>query len=93
MLNSKAGSILTLSYAPPPRPPQEIATFLLSEEARDLRPVLVTWVSGAADLVFRDRVRKALALLPSLAPRIPLLGIPLPAPPPPPVFLPGVKFP
>ena len=39
--------------------PQEIASFLLSPEARELRPLLVGWVSGGLDLLLRDRLRKA----------------------------------
>ncbi|PNW83358.1 hypothetical protein CHLRE_05g246552v5 [Chlamydomonas reinhardtii] len=38
---------------------QEIASFLLSPEARELRPLLVGWVSGGLDLLLRDRLRKA----------------------------------
>jgi hypothetical protein len=53
---------------------QEIFSFLLSPEARDLRPLLVSWLTGAVDLVARDRLRKAYAALPSLAPRLPLIG-------------------
>jgi hypothetical protein len=66
----------------------EVLRFVLSEEARDLRPLLVSWIATGADLLIRDRARKALALAPSLAPRLPFVGA-LPLPPPPPVFLPG----
>ncbi|WIA08193.1 hypothetical protein OEZ85_007646 [Tetradesmus obliquus] len=73
----------------------EVLAFVLSPEARELRPLLVGWLAGAADLVIRDRARKAAAALPGLlTPRLPfaaLLGLPsLPSPPPPPVFLPGL---
>lgn len=72
---------------------QEIATFLLSPEARELRPLLVGWISGGADLLLRDRSRKAFALAAArLAPRLPFLPFALPAPPPPPVFVPGRGF-
>lgn len=72
----------------------EVLAFVLSPEARELRPLLVGWLSGAADLLLRDRSRKAAAALPGLlTPRLPfaaLLGLPsLPSPPPPPVFIPG----
>lgn len=33
----------------------ELLAFVLSPEARELRPLLVGWLSGAADLVLRDR--------------------------------------
>lgn len=33
----------------------EILAFVLSPEARELRPLLVQWLAGAADLVIRDR--------------------------------------
>ncbi|GIL78183.1 hypothetical protein Vretifemale_7622 [Volvox reticuliferus] len=68
---------------------QELATFLLSPEARELRPLLVGWVVGGLDLLLRDRLRKAYSLAAaSLTPRLPFLGS-LPAPPPPPLYLPG----
>eukprot|EP00879_Flechtneria_rotunda_P007223 GHRR01007579.1.p1 GENE.GHRR01007579.1~~GHRR01007579.1.p1 ORF type:complete len:633 (+),score=243.40 GHRR01007579.1:333-2231(+) len=72
----------------------EILQFVLSPEARELRPLLVNWLAGAADLVLRDRARKAAAALPGLlTPRLPfaaLLRLPqLPSPPPPPVLIPG----
>jgi hypothetical protein len=72
----------------------EVITFLLGPEARDLRPLLAGWLAGAADLLLRDRSRKAAAALPGLlTPRLPfaaLLGLPsLPSPPPPPFFVPG----
>ncbi|KIY97909.1 hypothetical protein MNEG_10055, partial [Monoraphidium neglectum] len=66
-----------------------VLRFVLSPEAKDLRPLLVSWLSTGADLLLRDRARKALALAPSLAPRLPLLGA-LPLPPAPPVFVPGL---
>lgn len=68
---------------------QEIATFLLSPEARQLRPLLLGELVDGADLLLRDRLRRAHAQLPALAPRLPLLGLALPAPPPPPVLVPG----
>lgn len=72
----------------------EVLAFVLGPEARELRPLLVGWLAGTADLVVRDRARKAAAALPGLVtPRLPfaaLLGLPsLPSPPPPPVFIPG----
>lgn len=71
---------------------QEIASFLLSPEARDLRPLLVGWVSDGLDLYIRDRLRKGFNLLSaSLTPRLPFIGS-LPTPPAPPVFIPGLGF-
>ncbi|KAG2430848.1 hypothetical protein HXX76_009822 [Chlamydomonas incerta] len=68
---------------------QEIASFLLSPEARELRPLLVGWVSSGADLLLRDRLRKAYNLASaSFTPRLPFIGS-LPLPPPPPVWVPG----
>lgn len=67
----------------------EVLRFVLSPEARDLRPLLVSWLATGADLLIRDRARKALAAAPALAPRLPFLG-PLPLPPAPPVPVPGV---
>eukprot|EP00798_Chlamydomonas_sp_ICE-L_P020473 gene20473-27261_t len=68
---------------------QEIFQFLLSPEARDLRPLLVDQLTVGLDHLNRDRLRKAYALLPSFAPRLPFFGaIPLPALPP--VFVPGL---
>jgi hypothetical protein len=74
----------------------EVLAFVLGPEARELRPLLIGWLAGAADLVVRDRARKAVAALPGLVtPRLPfaaLLGLPsLPSPPPPPVFVPGAS--
>jgi hypothetical protein len=43
-----------------------------------------------ADLFLRDRVRRAYARLPTLAPRLPFIGALLPPPPPPPIFVPGI---
>jgi hypothetical protein len=43
-----------------------------------------------ADLFLRDRARRAYALLPTLAPRLPFIGALLPPPPPPPIFVPGL---
>lgn len=60
--------------------------FLLSPEARDLRPLLVGWLVNGLDLFARDRARKAYAGLATLAPRLPFLG-PLPMPPKPPVLV------
>ncbi len=83
--------------APPARPPsslpraQEIFAFLLSPEARDLRPLLTSWLSNGLDLFARDRARKAYASLATFAPRLPFIGA-LPTPPAPPVFVPGLGF-
>jgi hypothetical protein len=33
----------------------EVLAFVLSPEARELRPLLVGWLAGAVDLVVRDR--------------------------------------
>jgi hypothetical protein len=70
---------------------QEVLAYLLSPEAKDLRPLLVTWIANGLDLFARDRARKAYARLATLAPRLPFLG-PLPMPPKPPVFVPGKGF-
>lgn len=67
---------------------QEIVGFLLSPEARDLRPLLLAELVDGADLFLRDQLRRAYTRLPSLTPRLPLLGA-LPAPPQPPVYVPG----
>ena len=71
---------------------QEILAYLLSPEARQLRPLLVRELAVAADLFARDRARRAVAALPGLlTPRLPLLGVSLLPPPPlPPVFVPGL---
>ncbi|EFJ46283.1 hypothetical protein VOLCADRAFT_105641 [Volvox carteri f. nagariensis] len=67
----------------------ELASFLLSAEARELRPLLTGWVVGGLDLLLRDRLRKAFNLATAtLTPRLPFLGS-LPAPPPPPLYVPG----
>jgi len=70
---------------------QEILAYLLSPDAKDLRPLLVGWMVNGLDLFARDRARKAYARLATLAPRLPFLG-PLPMPPKPPVFVPGKGF-
>ena len=72
---------------------QEILAYLLSPQARQLRPLLVREVTVGLDLAARDRARRAVAALPGLlAPRVPLLGFQLPAPPLPPVLVPGAGF-
>mmetsp|Transcript_6338 Transcript_6338/g.15184 ORF Transcript_6338/g.15184 Transcript_6338/m.15184 type:complete len:662 (+) Transcript_6338:167-2152(+) len=66
----------------------EVVAFLLSPEARELRPLLVREISNGLDLFLRDRFRKAYALLPGLLapPRLPFLpALPSPPPPPPPL--------
>lgn len=70
---------------------QELLGFLLSPEARDLRPLLVTELTNGLDLFLRDRLRRAAAAAATLTPRLPLLGLPLlPGPLPlPPVPVPG----
>ncbi|KAK9828554.1 hypothetical protein WJX72_000728 [[Myrmecia] bisecta] len=67
---------------------QDIIAFLLSPEARDLRPMLVREVVNGLDLFARARTRRAYASLPTLAPRLPFVGS-LPTPPLPPMFVPG----
>ena len=66
-----------------------MVAFLLSPEARDLRPLLVDELVEGVDLWARDRLRRAYTRLPALAPRLPFIGS-LPTPPPPPVFVPGL---
>lgn len=69
--------------------------FLLSPEARDLRPLLLTELVDGFDLFLRDRLRRAYASLPALlAPRLPIFGplSGLPSLPVPPVLVPGVGF-
>ena len=79
---------------PPPHththhpPTQDVVAFLLSPEARDLRPLLVEELVNGLDLAARDALRRAYGALPSLAPRLPFIGS-LPTPPPPPVLVPG----
>lgn len=71
-------------------PMQEIVTYLLSPEARDLRPLLVRELVAGLDLYGRDRARRAAAALPGLlAFRLPIFGA-LPALPTPPIFIPGL---
>lgn len=70
--------------------PQEIVTYLLSPEARDLRPLLVRELVTGLDLAGRDRARRAADALPGLlAPRLPFFGA-LPALPTPPIYVPGL---
>ena len=72
---------------------QDTITFLLSSEARQLRPLLVKELVTGLDYYTRDRLQRAYNSLPSLAPRIPFLGpLPLPPLPSPPVFVPGLGF-
>ena len=67
-------SPLSLPSSNPP-PLQEVFQFLLSPEARDLRPLLVAQLVAGLDLLLRDRVRKLVTItLPSLTPRLPFLG-------------------
>ena len=82
-------------------PPREVARFLLSPAARSLRPLMVSWLASALDLLGRDSVRRAAPGVganppptlrlprPPLLPFLPQLPA-LPLPPPPPVFLPGL---
>ena len=73
---------------------QDIVAFLLSPEARELRPLLLAELVEGVDLLARDQLRRAYTSLPALlTPRLPLLGpLPLPALPAPPVLVPGVGF-
>ena len=64
-------------------------SFLLSPEARDLRPLLVEELVNGLDLWARDTLRRAYGSLPALAPRLPFIGT-LPMPPPPPLLVPGL---
>lgn len=53
--------------------------FLLSPEARDLRPLLIEELTHGLDLLLRDRLRRAAAGTATLLPRLPgLLGALLP---------------
>jgi hypothetical protein len=72
-------------------PLTDIVAFLLSPEARDLRPLLVEELVEGLDLLGRDRLRRAYGALPALAPRLPFVGS-LPLPPLPPVPVPGIGF-
>lgn len=69
-----------------------MVAFLLSPEARDLRPLLLAEAVEGFDLLARDRLRRAYSQLPSLlAPRLPLLGpLLLPGLPAPPLPVPGL---
>ena len=70
---------------------QDTIAFLLSSEARQLRPLLVKELVTGLDYYTRDRLQRAYNSLPSLAPRIPFLGpLPLPPLPSPPLFVPGL---
>ena len=69
--------------------PQDVVSFLLSPEARDLRPLLVEELVNGLDLWARDALRRAYGSLPALAPRLPFIGS-LPMPPPPPLLVPGL---
>ena len=72
---------------------QDTISFLLSSEARQLRPLLVKELVTGLDYYTRDRLQRAYNSLPSLAPRIPFLGpLPLPPLPSPPVYVPGLGF-
>ena len=72
---------------------QDTISFLLSSEARQLRPLLVKELVTGLDYYTRDRLQRAYNSLPSLAPRIPFLGpLPLPPLPSPPVYIPGLGF-
>ena len=72
-------------------PLSDVVAFLLSPEARDLRPLLVDELVEGLDLLARDRLRRAYGALPSLAPRLPFIGS-LPMPPMPPIPVPGKGF-
>ena len=49
--------------------------FLLSNEAKDLRPLLVSQLVSGLDLLLRDRIRKLYTItLPTLTPRLPFFG-------------------
>ena len=72
---------------------QDTIAFLLSPEARQLRPLLVKELVTGLDYYTRDRLQRAYNSLPSLAPRIPFVGpLPLPPLPSPPLFVPGLGF-
>jgi hypothetical protein len=63
-----------------------------AQEAAELRPLLVRELTSAADLLLRDRARKAYALFAArMQPRLPFLGA-MPTLPPPPAFVPGKGF-
>ncbi|GAX80969.1 hypothetical protein CEUSTIGMA_g8404.t1 [Chlamydomonas eustigma] len=71
---------------------QEVLQFLLSPEAKDLRPLLVSQLVSGLDLLLRDRVRKLYNVtLPALVPRLPFFGA-IPTPPLPPLLVPGLGF-
>ena len=54
---------------------QEVFQFLLSNEAKDLRPLLVSQLVSGLDLLLRDRIRKLYTItLPTLTPRLPFFG-------------------
>ena len=83
--------LITVTEIGWPDSSQDIVAFLLSPEARQLRPLLLGELVDGADLLVRDQLRRAYARLPALAPRLPLLGA-LPTLPPPPVLVPGRGF-
>ena len=69
---------------------QELLAFLLSPEARDLRPLLLTELVSGLDLLLRDRLRRAAdGAASALTPRLPFLGSLSSLLPPPVVPVPG----
>jgi len=71
-------------------PMSEVVDFLLSEQATNLRPLLNAEFAYGLDLAFRRASRQLrMAVRDALQPRIPFLGVRLPAPPPPPLLVPA----
>lgn len=68
-------------------PLSEVAAFLLSEKAQNLRPLLNAELAYGLDLQLRSLARRLKTRLQDLTPRLPFFGR-LPVPPPPPLLLP-----
>eukprot|EP00929_Paragymnodinium_shiwhaense_P005316 TRINITY_DN10708_c0_g1_i1.p1 TRINITY_DN10708_c0_g1~~TRINITY_DN10708_c0_g1_i1.p1 ORF type:complete len:857 (+),score=157.37 TRINITY_DN10708_c0_g1_i1:101-2671(+) len=70
-------------------PLADVASFLLSGKAANLRPLLNAELAYGVDLLFRRNGRQLRqSIMDVLSPRVPLLGFRLPAPPTPPLLVP-----
>lgn len=87
---NKADGFIDFDTAPDESAPlSEVVAFLLSEQSRNLRPLLNAELSYGLDLVLRRAGRRARTRVRDLLqPRVPVLGFRLPAPPVLPVLVP-----